>query len=513
MTGGLLARQSYRGADVASPGRLRVRPQGSHAAHPALRLQATIGNRRLARLLRAQRPAGRAAVATIPTGARIPARTRLLARQGDPKPGAGAPQGTASQWAERMTKRIEERTGIERRSVGYEPLPDYWCPGPTTPGLVGSCFPVPATVEDEPTTGRGIRKRPATGQGTWLTAPSFSLRLDPRLAVGGILDQVDLGGFRLTNPTIVFNRKTDRLEGRATVSLSTEATRGFASKFSVAEAPTEIDVRIRSTPLGRFDVQGSYGPFVTDLTLTLDYDSEPLRRFLGTAIEAAVAGDPLALPGLLGQVSGLPKSGTIGFSGSFGIGGTARKLPLNYLRGSVELGPQGARGWAGAAGLIGLPAGTFLPDLGVPALGAAGAYGSARRSGAYSGVFGFAGVTGKPSLPAISKLDLAGMIEPFAYAQVTAARRTANGHELGIRISAQYQLGGAGQEAGPVEQLRLGIYDERQRERYATAKEYTKEENIDPAVRSRWAGFGGQPEGALSGGVVVFGTFDLLGGK
>lgn len=270
--------------------------------------------------------------------------------------------------------------------------------------------------------------------------------------------------------------------------------------------PTNIQVRFRSTNLGKFDVQGSYGPFVADLTLTFSYDTAPLKRVL----EAATTGD---LGAAAAGVSGVSKTGSFTLSGSAGIGTQAHKVPLNYARGAGTAGPSGLHGGGAAGGIIGLPAGTFHPELAVPALGAAGGVGSAERSGAASGVFGFAGITGKPNLQAVSSLDFGGMLEPYAYAQITAARRTAGGHEIGIRLSAQYQLGGAPAGPGMLEHTRTSIDDERQRVRYGKATE-NRSELIDPVVRSQWAGMSSaSPQGGFNANVKVFGTFEAFGGK
>src|SRR4029450_11258201 len=71
-------------------------------------------------------------------------------------------QGTAVGVA--CQRRLTEETGGEAE---VEPAP----------AVRGSVLPVPARIT--------LLKRPAYGRGGWLTAPSFLLRLDPRVPVAG----------------------------------------------------------------------------------------------------------------------------------------------------------------------------------------------------------------------------------------------------------------------------------------------------------------------------------------
>ncbi|HYO19956.1 MAG TPA: DUF4157 domain-containing protein, partial [Dermatophilaceae bacterium] len=285
-----------------------------------------------------------------------------------------------------------------------------------TPALVGARLPMPASLT--------VVKPPGRGRGALLTAPSFSLRLDPRGLVAGLLDQVNVGGFTLTNPTLVYNAGTGSVTAAGTVSVPT--------KYPGWDTPTNISVRIRSSNLGRFDVEGSAGPFVAQLTLDLEYESAPLKRVLG----AVMAGDFQDAASGLG---GIERRTAFRVSGSAGIGGTAHKLPLTYVRGSGSADPSGVSGVAGAAGLIGLPKGTFDPKLAVPAAGVALSGGSIRREGPSAPVhgtagYGFAGLTGTPSIQKLLTGDVAGGFVPFAYAQVLGVHRTKGGHQFTIKI-------------------------------------------------------------------------------
>jgi hypothetical protein len=117
--------------------------------------------------------------------------------------------------------KVSEETGIEAEL------------GPVRPGVLGSAFPLPASIT--------LLEPPASGRGGWLTAPSFSLRLDPRGLVAGLLDQVSLGGYQLTNPTLAYDVGTDSFTAAGTVSIPT--------KYPGWDSPTSIAVRIRSSSL------------------------------------------------------------------------------------------------------------------------------------------------------------------------------------------------------------------------------------------------------------------------
>lgn len=395
-------------------------------------------------------------------------------------------QETAAEKANRRRQEaIERATGV------------YVDSGPVSPGLTGSKLPLGARFT--------LGKRPGRGS---VEVPSGYLKIDPRLMVAGILDQVSLGpGIKLMNPIVTIDPQSGMLTGSAVVSLAEDHP--LFQKY-----PTNIQVHFRSTSVhfrltsvSKGNVHGSYGPFGADLTLTFSYDTDALRQVL----KAAAAGD---LGAVAGGVSGVSKTGSFKLSGSAGIG-TRAQVPLNYVRGAGMVGPSGVRGWGAGGGVIGLPAGTFHPELAVPALGGAAGAGSAERSGAASGVFGFAGITGKPNPQALSSLDFGGMLEPFAYAEISAARRTAGGHEIGIRLSAQYQLGGAPAGPGMLEHTRTSIDEERQRVRYAKAEE-NRSALIDPAVRSQEAGMRMSSEsrlGDFSAMLTVSSTFEAFGSK
>ncbi|MDT7797383.1 MAG: hypothetical protein QOI78_816 [Actinomycetota bacterium] len=374
--------------------------------------------------------------------------------------------------------RLTEETGIKV------------VPDPPRPGVVGSTIPLP--------TGVTVLKPPGGGRGSRLTAPSFLVRLDPRGLVAGLLDQVSLGGLPLTEPTFTYHAAGNTFAADGTVSIP--------SDYPGRKTPTDIRVSIRSSALNRFDVQGGTGPFVADLTLDVGYDKAQLQRLWA----AVRTGDLGAAAGKLGD---LDRPAHAAVSGVVGVGTAGHHLPLTYLRGSGSVDPAGARASGGAAGVIGLPPGTFRPDLAVPALGAVYGGVSAERGGGVSGGYAFGGITGTPSIKNLVTGDLAGAFAPFAYAQVTAARQTADGHRFGLRISAQYQLGSGAAAQSPLAQFRGGLDARRQAERYAgRADGDPKTADIDPAVRSQWTG--DEPSGAGAGlSAVVTGTFDLFGGQ
>jgi Domain of unknown function (DUF4157) len=389
-------------------------------------------------------------------------------------------QGTAVAIARQPIEipKVSEKTGITVE------------PGPLRPGVLGLQFPLPTSIT--------LLKPPGYGRGSWLTAPSFMLRLDPRGLVAGLLDQVSLGGFPLTNPTLVYDVGTDSITAVGTVSIPT--------KYPGWDSPTNIEVRIRSSGLGQFNIQGTTGPLVAGLTLDISYNSAPLERVL----KAATAGNLAVAAAGLGEVE---REARFRIAGSAGVGWPAHKLPLTYVGGVGSVGPSGASGAAGAVGVIGLPKGTFHPELAVPAAGLAGGGTLIRRTGATAG-YGFGGITGTPSIQKLLSGDLTGGFVPFAYAQLMATHRTSDGHRFSIKISYQYQIGSTGEGETPVEQFRSGVDARRQAERYAARAEGDpKRAHIDPAVLSHWTELQSGPAGSTGGGLVVTGSFDLLGGR
>ncbi len=367
-------------------------------------------------------------------------------------------------------------------------------PGPVRPSAMGSRFPLPASVT--------LLKPPGGGRGGWLTAPSFMLRLDPRGMVAALLDQVSLGGFQLTNPTLVYQADTNSISAVGTVSIPTK----YPPRFDSA---TNIDVRVRSSGLDRFDIQARTGPFVADLTVDLTYNSASLKR----ALKAVMAGDLGAAATGLGDIE---RHARFGISGSAGVGGAAHKLPLTFLRGSGSVGPSGATVWGGAAGAVGLPKGTFHPKLDVPAAGAALGGASVKRDGGYTAGYGFGGITGTPSIQNLVTGDLAGAFDPFAYAQLTAIHETANGLKFEIKISAQKRLGSTGTSGTSVEQFRSDLDAQRRYGVVRPESDPIKRADIDPAVLSQWSNLQSDPTSSTSGmsaGVEVTGKFDLLGGR
>lgn len=363
----------------------------------------------------------------------------------------------------------------------------------TAPQPTGARYSVPTRLQ--------LDKRPASGKGRWLTLPSFHLRMDPRHLVFGLLDQVSLGrGLRLTNPTLVFEPGSNSVTAAGTVSIPTPYPPAF-------DSPLNVGIRIRSTGLEKFAIQGGVGPFLADITLTLDYDSEPLRQLLSRL----QAGDLVNAASGAGQ---LDRDAGFRLSGTAGVGGRGGKVPLTYLRGSGTVSPQGVRGWGGAAGVIGLPAGTFHPELAAPAAGVALGAGSLRPSGSADVVAGFGGVTGTPDIQKLLTGDFAGGFVPFAYAQVTGMHRTKDGHVFSIQISGRLAIGDDQRGVSGLEQLRAAVDTERQGVRYPVDEgDEPWRRNIDPSVTAHRRRLSSSPAVGSGVSITLSGTFDLFGSK
>ena len=388
-----------------------------------------------------------------------------------------APGAAHEETGERAPGAAHEETGV-RADVD---------PAPT---VRGSWLPLPVRIT--------LLKPPAAGRGGWLTAPSFMIRLDPRVMVAGLLDQVTLGGLVLTNPSLVYSTRTNSFTAAGTVSIPT-AYPGW-------DSPTDIGVQIRSTALGDFKITGGVGPLVADLTVDLTYDAAALRRIRTAVMAGDLGSAAAALPDVERRVG-------VGFSGRAGIGWPRHMLPLAYARGRGSVDPSGARGFGGVAGVIGLPKGTFHPELAVPAAGLAAGGASIRRGRGATYGYGFAGITSTVSIGDLVTGDLGGAVSPFTYAEVMVVRRTSGGHQFSLKLSAQNPLSAGVQEPG-LEQIREAGYARRQAERYAGRPEgAAKREDIDPAVLSHRADLLKRPDQGRAVGAVFTGTFDLFGGR
>jgi hypothetical protein len=202
-----------------------------------------------------QRMAGNRAVVSL---LGRPLRSPLLL----PSAGSAAPVAQREAWSAPMPVAQRDGPAGEVKDASGTKVE----PGPILSGS-GSTFTLPTSVT--------LVKPPARGRGGWLTAPSFSLKLDPAGMVAGMLDQVTLGGFQLTNPTLVFDAGSNSVTGVGTVSIPT--------MYPGVDSPTLIQVRVRSSGLGLFEAEATTGPFVAELTVDLAYDSEPLRRVIDAA--------------------------------------------------------------------------------------------------------------------------------------------------------------------------------------------------------------------------------------
>lgn len=416
-------------------------------------------------LLGLQRAVGNAAVRRLLTG--------------------GAPPGVGPAPIRREPQSAVPEKPIQDPATGIEVVP-----GELRSGVLGSPIPLPSRLD--------VRKPPGAGRGGFLTAPSVELRIDPTMFVGGVLDGVDLGGFTLVNPTVVFNPKSNTLTGEATLSIpSGQYPRRLID-------PTDVHVRFTSSALNRMRVEGGVGPFAGELTLTLEYGGiEQL-----TAMKAALLrGDVAAGAKQLGT---LPRSGHFSASGHLGIGTEEHNVPVmgGAVRGDVS--PDGVSWQGGTVGGLLVPQGTFRQDMDVPGAGVTGTVGERSRAGAGSETSGMAAVTGTPSIAAATKGDFGNVFPPFLYAQVTHTTRTANGHVLGVRISGHLKLGG--EQAAP--DLRLQMGEKLQQDRYRQGGDADNRPTIDPTVTGHWDDLRAESrDEKWRAGVEVFGTFDLLGGK
>lgn len=156
-------------------------------------------------------------------------------------------------------------------------------PGPLrTTSLLGTRLPLPAS----------LRLTNALGVGS---GPSYVLDMAPRRLVLTILDNVDLSvatrpgvpegqenrpenqqRVSLLRPIVTLDPATGRLRGTATLSVGSEYGPSH-------HGPTDLDVTIESTELGRFTGRIGYGPLHADFTLRLRYDTGRLERALGPA--------------------------------------------------------------------------------------------------------------------------------------------------------------------------------------------------------------------------------------
>lgn len=432
------------------------------------------------------------------------------------KPGLGAPAGNrqtildlqrivGNAAVQRHLGRAVVPAGplIERAPVPFvqrEPTPQPSLPIPGTgvtvepgelkPGILGSPIPLPSSLR--------VRKPPGTGRGAALTAPSFELRIDPTIMVGGILDGIDLGGFTLVNPTVVFNPKSNTLTGVATLSIPSSA---YPPQFV---APTEIEARFTSSSLGSFQVEGGLGPFVGELTLSIEYGGIESLKALKAAILRGDVGEGAE------QLATLPTNARFKASGHLGVGTQKYHLPLAGGLASGEVNEKGVSWGGGTAGALVVPKGTFREDIDVPGAGVQGQLGKQSWSGERAVTSAMASVTGTPSIAAATKGDWGKVFPPFLYAQVAHTTRNAKGHVLGIRLSGHLRLGGEAEPADVREQAGEAL----QQSRYRQGGDAQNRPNIDPVVTNKWEDLtaGGRDE-KWRGGIEVFGTFDVLGGK
>ncbi len=150
-------------------------------------------------------------------------------------------------------------------------------PGPLRPRILGSPIPLPGSLR--------LTNALDVGSGQ-----PYVLDLDPHQFVATLLGELDLSSSpragtpegrltersaqqrtRLKNTQLRLDTKTGRIRGTATMLVGSEYP-------ETLKDPTEVDVSIESSELGKFDGRLGYGPLHADFKLTLSYDRSRLER-------------------------------------------------------------------------------------------------------------------------------------------------------------------------------------------------------------------------------------------
>jgi hypothetical protein len=187
-----------------------------------------------------------------------------------------------------MLQRQESSTGSSASSTQ---LPSFGVPGtgvtitpgPLSPSLLGQQIPLPAYLQ-------------LTNITDVSKTPTFMLHLSPDVLIGGILGDVDVqtrtrpgtppkaapteenqAKTKLVNPVLVYNTKSGRLSALAKLSVASDYPPAF-------KGPTDVDVSITSSELGKFSGELAYGPLRADFKLTFHYSLERLEEALKPAL-------------------------------------------------------------------------------------------------------------------------------------------------------------------------------------------------------------------------------------
>jgi hypothetical protein len=297
-------------------------------------------------------------------------------------------------------------------------------PGPPT-GLLGSRLQIPSSLRISSIGGLGRE-------------PSFLLDLSPDELIGVLLGSIDLHSstrpgtppddvsdasrqrIRLVNPVLRLEPSAGRLSGAATLSIDSEYPAAF-------KGPTEVDVRISSSSLGRFSGRLDYGPLHSDFQLSLRYDTGRLARSLSEGLSEL--GAEATHPGF--RLSGGVRLGPLPISSFSADAPTTRPLD-RPLPGAPAPFPVTVR----AGGVIVAPAGSLVQTA-APALGYTYASYGARSGTSFTAA----------ALPTLSPASISagrGLAESFpvyGFVEFTHVRRVSEGLDLGLRVTAQIDTG------------------------------------------------------------------------
>jgi len=396
------------------------------------------------------------------------ARSRTSTIQRDPDPNSTSP------WGLTLPSLTVPGTGITIT------------PGPLRTGILGAAFPLPANLKITNPLGLG--------------SPSFIAEIGPRAFLGQLLENVVLqrwirpgtppdrltdpdaeAQIRLARPFVRIDPRTGRLSGMATLSIDSDYPRSF-------KEPTEVDVAIESSELGRFKGRLGYGPLQADLKLRLHYDTkrledaakpafapeggfagfesafrtivrqtmptvpfaastEALKALYGAALDGKIdaVGFALQAIALLGNsvpsgtgLAELKKALSELFQElthpGYDVSGTLRlfHVPITRFGARANTTRSGATSSSYAVGAIIAPPGA-ITSVAVPAFGGTYSYADARQRFAVTGA-----LLPSLSLDAINrKAPVVNQFPVYAFAEVSYANKVSKSVELGVRLTIQ----------------------------------------------------------------------------
>jgi hypothetical protein len=214
----------------------------------------------------------------------------------------GSPESTANRsLLAHELSHVVQQSSSDRRSVMRQPAdeskncdpvpPEIASPGPSTSadlkvtpgdlrsGVLGSPIPLPGSLS---VSGNVVNPK----------FPRFDLRVSPGLLTAGILENIDLDvsprpgtppyansrpenqkRITLINPILTFDPSARTLRGHAVLSVGGD----YPPQL---KGPTEINVDIEATEIGKFSGDLTYGPLDAHFTLKLHYDSDRLENAL-----------------------------------------------------------------------------------------------------------------------------------------------------------------------------------------------------------------------------------------